>query len=324
MAETRNGWNGYFKNFLGAKTCIQDFKEWPKVYKLVFLVYAIVVIIFNFFSIQPLIIKEDVWNVADQLDLIKYNGTHFLPFIKFVDASLYGSAIADPSRGFAILTTVFYSMNGIVAISGLLSLISIINNKKSQYLWGAINSFSYSLFAITVGFTGDFIVYTFFFLTAPLGWYLFEIKKRNRRIMMYSKSWKKQVPFYLISAALIAAIITIWFFIIPLIYNGITGKNYANDILATAPNKLIFDAIATGLIFSGYIMQLINITEQFFIWSVLNILKLLQYTPLGFGTENAIPINMIIQYTCWSILGLMGLYHNIIQPIMRQIKKSEI
>ncbi|WP_026389627.1 nicotinamide riboside transporter PnuC [[Acholeplasma] multilocale] len=290
-------------NYLGLGSAWQDLKRLPNWFKTLLLVGAIIVIFFNFFSIETLVLDVDA-----PKEILKYSGTHFAPFIQYAKAYMNGSVIGPAnSHGLALATAILYSLNGVAAFTGLLSVAMIVNGKMSQFLWGLINGVFYAMFALVAGFIGDFIMNVTFVLGASLGWYLFNYRHKGQ-FTIRGRDWYWKTTFFLVVGLLIVAFTFVWYYLIPEIYNAtLSGSSGTEYVTGTSTH--IFDSVGNGVNVVGYGMQLMNVSEQFWLWTFLNVWKILQYTPIGLG-EGQWVVTLLIQFGVWTILGLVGLWQN--------------
>lgn len=305
-------------NFLGVKSAFSDIKNLPKYFKLLLIVGLVIILFFNFFSVETYTPTQQA--IAKALDeginvdsVHQFFGTHFSPLKQYTSAFIEGSPIGQPSQSLALASAILYSMNGIAAFTGLLSVSMIVNNKKSQFLWGLINGVFYAMFALVVGYTGDFLLNLIFICGAPFGWYLFTFKHKKIN-SLFDRKWYLKIICTVGSLIVIVGLVFGWYYLIPQLYYALFGQTY--PIHAT---QHFFDAMATGMNTFGYGLQLFNFTEQFWIWEVLNLWKLIMYTPVAMGGNNY-SITLIIQMAVWFTLSGIGLYHFQIKEIYQRVK----
>ncbi|WP_027062942.1 nicotinamide mononucleotide transporter family protein [Mesoplasma seiffertii] len=293
-------------NYLGINTCLRDLKQLPQYLKIFLIFGALVLTFLNFYSFKGFAIDLDSLTEAQQKllnDVSNNLGSHFTPIIKYSNAYIFGSVIGAPSQGLAVATAIFYSMSGIAAFTGLLSIAMIVYGKMSQFLWGLVNGFFYCMFALVAGFIGDFIMNIVFILGASLGWYLFNYKHK-KQFTVRGRSPMYKITFILATVFVVVLVSYLWSLAIPKIYEGTTGLIYNEQI---GSGQLLFDAVGNGANLVGYGFQLMNVSEQFWIWMFLNIWKTIQYTPVS---SSEWVWTLVIQYSIWTILASFGFWEN--------------
>lgn len=287
-------WN----NFLGARHVWQDLKELSKTFRWFLIVSILIILVFNFVAIK-----------AD-------NGqSHFLPLQQYHHVLDNGSVFGE-SESAAVAITVLYSLNGVAAFTGVLAVAMITQNRASQYFWGLINAVFYGLFSLSVGYVGDFFMNIILIIGAPLGWYLFEVvglgdKKQPVR------TWTWNLAFYTLMILLTFFIVMMWYWALSPATTDLFGESNNQYLQGDNGKTLqILDGLSNGINFVGYGMQLTNMNQQFYWWFVLNILKLLKFT--GLAGENTLNINMLIQFSVWFTISLIGLYKRNFQVLFHQ------
>lgn len=240
-------------------------------------------------------------------------GTHFLPLTQYTIAFIEGSPIGEPSKSLALVSTILYSMNGIAAFTGVLAVSMTVINKKSQFFWALVNGVFYAMFALVVGYTGDFLFNLLIICFAPFGWYLFTFKYK-KMYSLFDRKWYLKIVGTIGSVLIIIGLAFGWYYLIPQVHYGLFGQKYRMEMV---PH--LFDSMATGLNTFGFGMQIFNISEQFWIWETVNILKIIMYTPVSMGANNY-SITLILQNVVWFVLAGIGLYDLQIKEIYQRIK----
>ena len=274
-----------FKNVLGARDVVKDLKELPKKFQWFLVLGIVIILVFNFVSVTAKD-GESVFLPLQQYHRVLENKT----------VSVFGQ-----SKSSAIGVAVLYSLNGVAAFTGVLAVAMIAHNRASQYFWGLFNAIFFGLFALSVGYVGDFFMNIILIVGASLGWYLFEIVGLgNKKQKTHSLNWN--IAFYSLMILLTFFIIMMWYWALP---------PAAHDLFGTKPYKKksalhILDGNSSGMNTVGYAMQLTNMSQQFYVWFFLNIVKILKFT--GLAGSDTLNVNMLIQFGVWFAISLIGLY----------------
>ncbi|ATZ17549.1 hypothetical protein ELUMI_v1c08280 [Williamsoniiplasma luminosum] len=299
-------------NFMGYQNVIKDIKELSKGFKILLLVGGIVLIFFGFFSIEVFTDPEN------QLPThLKYMvGSHFSPFKQYAESFINGSPIGRHGAGIALASSILYSINGIAAFSGLLAVAMVVGGKTSQWFWGIINGILYGTFAIVAGYIGDFLGQIMIVIGAVIGWCLFTFvyKEEKFRSLKDLRQWWLKIVCLVLGLGIMIGFCFGWYYMIPVAYEGMFGLEYTKVVTST---QHFFDGVSNGVNMFAYFMQIAFITEQWWIWELTNIFKILMYSPVGLN-ENYV-ITMMIQYVVWTIISGYGLYKLEIAPLYQKI-----
>lgn len=159
-----------------------------------------------------------------------------------------------------------------------------------------------------------------FIFGATLGWYLFNYKHK-KQFTVRGRSSIYKITFVLATIFAIVLVSYLWSLAIPKIYEGTTGLSYSEQIGST---QLLFDSVGNGANLVGYGFQLMNVSEQFWIWMFLNVWKIMQYTPVS---SSEWVWTLIIQYSIWTVLASFGFWENQLKYIVAWMlpkKTSEV
>ncbi|ATG97228.1 nicotinamide riboside transporter PnuC [Mesoplasma lactucae] len=287
------------KNFLGINNVKKDIMNLSSFFKWLLVLSTIAIVVFNFVSVK---------NVYE---------TVFLPLQQYHKVLDKGSQFGK-TQSAAITIAILYSLNGLAAFTGVIAIIMISQNKVSQYFWGAINFFFFGLFALSVGYVGDFFMNFIRFFGAPIGWYLFEKKGYGKR-QAKKEGWKYNLIFYSILLVLSFIITMFWYWALPNASTDLFGKTNNQYLLRTpdvnGKNLQILDGVANGLNTVGYVMQLINLSQQFYVWLWMDIVKVLKFS--GLAGKATLNINMLIQFSIWVFMCFVGIYKRSLEPIYK-------
>ncbi|ATG97226.1 nicotinamide riboside transporter PnuC [Mesoplasma lactucae] len=283
------------KNFLGVRTIGDDLKSLPKGFKYFIGFSIIVIIVFNFVSVT------------------KDFNTVFLPLQKYRWVLENGSVFGD-SKSAATAVAILYSFNGIAAFTGVLMVAMINFNKPSQYFWQMINSLFFGMFALSVGYVGDLFMNIILLLFAPVGWYLFEVAgfgKRNQQ----PKGWKYNLASAIIIILVAFIVIMFWYWALPNAGSDLFHENtpYADSDGRNGKAIHILDGMTNGLNTTGFSLQMMNLNQQFYVWTFVDTLKILQFT--GVAGKSTLNINMLIQFSVWFTLSLTGLWNRSLKKL---------
>ena len=280
-----------FKNFLGARDVFKDLKELPKKFQWFLVLGIVIVLVFNFVSVTA-----------------KSGESRFLPLQQY-DRVLVAGSVFGQNESSAIAVAVLYSLNGLAAFTGVLAVAMIAYNRASQYFWGLINAVFFGLFALSVGYVGDFFMNIILIVGASVGWYLFEIVGLgNKKQKTHSLNWN--LAFYLLIVLITFFVIMMWYWALSPAATDLFGKSnnqYVHGGAGVNGQTLqVLDGISSGMNTVGYVMQLTNMSQQFYIWFFLNIVKILKFT--GLAGRDTLNVNMLIQFGVWFTISLIGLY----------------
>ncbi|ATG97227.1 nicotinamide riboside transporter PnuC [Mesoplasma lactucae] len=303
------------KNFLGVKNIWSDIKSIPNAFKWFLVVATVIIIVFNFVSVNA-----------------KQGQSVFLPTQQYDNVLAHGSLFGN-SKSAATAIAVLYSLNGIAAFTGLLSVAMMTFNKGSQYFWGLMNAIFFGLFSLSIGYVGDFFMNIILILGAPLGWYLFEVVGYGNR-KQETKGWRFNLAFYTILIVVMFIVVMFWYWALPNASTDLFGKNnnqYLNGQLnadgtpilgglnnpnINGKNLQILDGVANGMQTVGYGMQLANLNQQFYVWLAVDVVKVLKFT--GLAGSDTLNINMLIQFGVWLIIALYGLYERNFKSLFKK------
>ncbi|ATZ16487.1 nicotinamide riboside transporter PnuC [Entomoplasma freundtii] len=273
-------------NFLGIFNAVADLKATKKSFKWFLLCGSIVILIFNFLSLNN-----------------EY-GTMFLPLQKYrwalANDTVFGAA---GNQKAATAVAILYSLSGITSITGLLAVGMIVTGATSQFFWQVIHSTFYGLFALSVGYVGDVLMNIILILGCPLGWFLFTFKGHSA-IKNDRHSWGYNLWFALGIMIVTGLVVMMWYWAIPGAYEMIFNKDY-QTISSSELHWL--DALANGGNTIGYALQLVNSSAQFFVWFFVDILKFLKFTGIA---PNTLSITMLIQFAIWFTTDFAGMYNH--------------
>jgi len=302
-------------SFLGVREILSDIKALPKWFKVMLIVGSVVIIFFNFFDIQGGIHGNYFMPINQYQAVLAMNAEKTL----YINYSTFGH-----SEAAAIAVAILYSLNGLAAFTGLLSVAMIVFARPSQYFWGLVNAFIFGLFVLSVGYVGDFFMNVIKFVTAIPGWWLITNIFRKNQLPRKDKCF--QASFWIGTILATAFSIMMWLFFIPeaakWIFNN-DAYTFAGPETRAIGNQLvqgmvwgpqhILDGMTAGTEMIGYTFQMVNLGEQFYVWFFVNILKFLKFTDIAPGT---LSINMLLQFAVFFSFALVGLYERNLKALL--------
>ncbi|ATZ18409.1 nicotinamide mononucleotide transporter PnuC [Williamsoniiplasma somnilux] len=300
-------------SFLGIKMIIEDIKTLPKWFKWMMLSGSVLVMFFNFFAISGY--------TPENIDPSYFEGIGrwFSPVQEYWKAMDVGTMLgARGDENLAMIATTFYSLNGVISITGLIAVCLIVYDKKSQFFWLLINATAYAPFALMMGYAGDFFLNIILAAIAIPGWYLITFKFKHNSIRNYSKTFK--LSFWLTILLVAALSVFLWLMFIPQMV-WLINPNYNYPLWSA---KHIFDGLLCGVRLVGGGMQLVNFNEQFITWILVDAINFIKYAG---AIEGIISVNMMIQFGVWFASSSIGMWERNLKetalPFFNKILKTK-
>jgi nicotinamide mononucleotide transporter PnuC len=219
-------------------------------------------------------------------------------------------------------------ISGAAAFTGVLSVVLTAKGKLSSFFWGAINSLLYGLFSLAygkrrfccfffnvfkvffLGYTGDAQLNLFFFLPLQfIGLYQWSKSVESSLLIVspsiyssftvksHSLSFQKQF-FYLFVTFLLSLI---FYYEIPWFAILLEGEYYFQGQLFPR----LFDSCCNGFSIVAQILCLLQYTEQWIWWIVVDFLQIAMYCGIaGYGTV----INIVLMWFLFLCNACYGLH----------------
>lgn len=294
--------------FLGADKVISDLKEMPHWFKYFMCGAIVIILFFEFFNVQG--------QAHSELN------SFFEPIARYQSAFDNGGTFGGVGdRGASIAVAVLYSLNGLASFTGILAISLIVYNKASQWLWQIINAFFFGLMAISVGYLGDMIMQVIIMLGCPLGWYLYEF--HGSKDQEEKHNWVYNLLFALGLAIVITIVVLVIYEFLPGAFQDTFAKTGAlNPYKEETPGvnmtaNRVLDSMTNGFNVTAYVMQVVNIDNQFMVWPFVDVLKILKYASVA--GPKTLSINLVIEFCVWLTMCLIGTYERLIKGTMFDI-----
>lgn len=301
-----NNGNENHSGFLGVKRITKDLKEMPKWFKYFMCCAIVIILFFEFFNTQ-----------GTSAGGINH---YFEPLARYNQTLQNGSAFGNNKQA-AVAVAVLYALNGLSSFTGILAISLICYNKVSQWLWQILNALFFGLMAISVSSLADMLMQVIIILGCPLGWYLFEKNKNNPE---KNHSWLYNLLFAIGLAIVVTIVILVLYEFLPGAFNDTFGKikNSNNPYLGSQEgiNKTatrVLDSMTNGFNVTAYIMQVVNIDNQFMLWPFVDVLKIVKYSGAT-GMMQFSP-NLIVEFAVWLSMCLIGTYERLFRGTVLDI-----